>query len=939
MESLEGRVTSRGRRAMAAVALAAMALLPPPMRAQIDPSGGWRTLHTAHFRIHFRREVRDAALAAAREAERAYAMLAVELPAPRGIVDVTLVSDADVTNGFASPVPSNRITIYLTPPASDPELQDYDRWVRVGTSHELAHIFHLDQARGWWKGLQRVFGRVPGLFPNAYQPSWVVEGVATYYESRLTNHGRVNGSLHTQLLATEAAANTQRSPWNALLFTPWPGGTAAYAYGSRFFEFVHDSLGDSVIPRFARATAGQLIPFRVGRPLTRVTPTATLEDVWRRATRPAPLPTTARSTVLDRALWSEPVPRVSPDGRRVAYLWDDGKGARRIRIVQANDWRELRSHRVNSQVSYAWLGDTLVVSQLDFTSRWRIRSDLYRWLPDGRWKRATRGAGLQEPRAGGSRLAAIRLAGDGNHPALLGADSVADRGATWGAVVPSPDGRWIAATRNAAGHWALVRWPAGLPERLEELLPSGGVIADPVWSPAGDLLFVSDASGYPQVYRWCECGTPVAITAEPFGARAPAALADGMLLYATFAPSGWELRRAAPDSSLPPHSMPLPLPFDSAPPVATRETGYAAWPSLRPHFWIPLWLDRGATGRFAGAATGGTDAVGRYAYAAGFAVSGSPLQAVGLFDAVTNGLGNPSLDLSLSSDWALAGSAGTSVLSERDQDAALGATFAAVRWRLTAGLRIAVEYEGTRYAVSPVGAACMGCASQDLVGGSATLGVGYGVGGRLAISREDGFQWFGVYRRREEQGTDRGSNELRSQLAVYVRLPGVRGFAHHVLALRAGGGLITGSLPKQFGVGGVSAGAFGLGFGQSVGETRDFPVRGYAAAELVGRRAAIGSVEYRLPLALVGRLIGHLPFGTDKLSLTFFGDAGDAWTPGSTAPRLARLRSVGVELVGDMTYNYDSPLRLRLGVATPLTAPPSGLAQRPRAYVALSSSF
>jgi hypothetical protein len=36
--------------------------------AQADPSGSWRTLHTPHFRIHFRPAYREIALLEAREA-------------------------------------------------------------------------------------------------------------------------------------------------------------------------------------------------------------------------------------------------------------------------------------------------------------------------------------------------------------------------------------------------------------------------------------------------------------------------------------------------------------------------------------------------------------------------------------------------------------------------------------------------------------------------------------------------------------------------------------------------------------------------------------------------------------------------------------------------------------------------------------------------------
>ena len=70
--------------------------------AQVAPSGPWRTLHSAHFRIHFRPAYRAVATEAAREAERAYRLLAAELHPPRGVIDLTLADDADAANGFAS---------------------------------------------------------------------------------------------------------------------------------------------------------------------------------------------------------------------------------------------------------------------------------------------------------------------------------------------------------------------------------------------------------------------------------------------------------------------------------------------------------------------------------------------------------------------------------------------------------------------------------------------------------------------------------------------------------------------------------------------------------------------------------------------------------------------------------------------------------------------
>ena len=919
-------------------------LLASRAEGQVDPSGSWRTLHTPHFRIHFRPAYRDAALIEAREAERAYGLLAAELHPPRGVVDITLADDIDAANGLTTVVPTNRITIFAAPPAGDHGLLFFDSWLRLVTTHELAHVFHLDRSRGLWGGLQRVFGRAPGLFPNEYQPSWVIEGLATYYESRFTNAGRVRGSFHTQVLAADRAAGASRTPWDATLFTRWADGVVPYAYGSRFLHYLAGAAGDSVVPRFAEATSGQLIPFRVGRQVARAAPGSALGREWQRGTAPD-LPATSApppARALDSLLRTEPVPRVSPDGRRVAYVRDDGKGTSMLRVLDAATGRPLAAHRVNGGVDYDWLGDTLVVTQLDFTSRWRIRSDLYRWVPGRTWRRATHGARLVAPAGGGGRLAAIALGPASGRPTVPA--PALPRSGVWEDVAPSPDGRWVAGSRSVDGRWALVRWPVDSPDAAAVLLETGGSIADVVWTSGGELWFVADPTGVPQAYRWRDSGGAQPLTRDPFGARAPAPLTDGTLLYAALRARGWELRRASALEGATPVTFVKPLPFDSAPAVPITETGYTMWPSLRPHFWIPVFDDAGPTGRFGGALTAGTDALGRFAYAADLLVSPEPFRAGGDFALVSAVLGNPTLDFSAWASWANLGSPPSApkvTVSELDRYAALGASFVTRRWRSLASVRLAAELERFDYATIPdtaLAAVCPGCDAQNLVGGSVTITLTRLVNGALSISPEDGVAWSATYRRREEQGTSRWSNELRSRLALYARVPGRGGFAHHVLALRLLVGGTNGPLGTLFRVGGVAPQGVNVFFAPTLSATRAFPLRGYASGELRGERAAAGSVEYRLPLALVGRAVGHLPVGVDRVWLNLFADAGDAWAPGAS-PRLTRLRSAGLELAGRVTLSYDFPLSVRLGVAQPLAAPPSGAARRPQVYAALASDF
>lgn len=933
------RIPSSALRILLLVILASRA------EAQADPSGSWRTLHTPHFRIHFRPSYRQTALREAREAERSYRLLATELHPPRGIVDITLADDIDASNGFTTVFPTNRITIYAAPPAGDHGLLFFDDWLRLVTTHELSHVFHLDRSRGVWGGLQHVFGRAPGLFPEEYQPSWVTEGLATYYESRFTNGGRVRGSFHTQVLAADHTADASRSPWNATLYTRWPDGLVPYAYGSRFLNYLAGAVGDSVVPRLVEATAAQLIPFRVGRQVSRVASGRALAAEWPRGTEPGVAPVPAGAPVaftVDSLLRTMPVPRVSPDGRRIAYVRDDGKGVPELRVLDAATLHLLARHRVNGGVDYDWLGDTVLVVQLDFTSRFRIRSDLYRWVPGHEWRRETRGARLVAPAGGGGRVTAIALGPGSARSTVPAPDAGAET--VWEDVVPSPDGRWVAGSRSTAGRRMIVLWPADSIRAALVLLETSGSVADLTWTADGELWFVADPTGFPQIYRWTDAGVAQPLTAAPLGARAPAALADGRVLYATLTAHGWTLCRvdALPDGA--PVAFPAPLPFDSAPAIAVRETGYTAWPSLRPHFWLPLYVNAGPTGRFGGVLTAGADAVGRFAYAADLLVSPRPFRTAGDFALVSFALGNPALDLSGYGSWAdLAPPAGTPglTLSELDEAAAVGASFVTRGWWRLASVRFAAELERTSYAAIPdtsLAAVCAGCNTQNLVGGSVTLTLARVVTGPLSVSPEDGFTWSATYRRREEQGTARWSNELRSRVALYASVPSLRGFAHHVLALRVLVGGTNGPLGTLFRVGGVAPQGVNVFFAPTLSATRAFPIRGYASGELRGERAAAGSVEYRMPLALVGRALGHLPIGIDKLWLNVFADAGDAWAPGAS-PRLTRLRSAGVELAGIVAATYDFPLSVRVGLAQPLAEPPSGVARRPQVYAALASDF
>src|SRR5687768_11898511 len=113
--------------------LAALTLAAAGAGAQgVDPRGEWRTLATPHFRVHFRAELEDQGRRAAASAESAWSLLAGELAPPRGPIDLVLADNADLSNGYATRFPSNRVVVYAQPPVDASSLRSfYGDWLPV----------------------------------------------------------------------------------------------------------------------------------------------------------------------------------------------------------------------------------------------------------------------------------------------------------------------------------------------------------------------------------------------------------------------------------------------------------------------------------------------------------------------------------------------------------------------------------------------------------------------------------------------------------------------------------------------------------------------------------------------------------------------------------------------------------------------------------------
>ena len=692
-----------------------------PAAAQATPPDeDWRQFPTEHFVVTYPNRIEELARRAATIAERAHALLEDRFAAmPDGPVQLLLTDHADIANGFASPIPYNRITIFARPPMEGGSLSYFDDWLELVITHELVHTFHLDMTGTLGRVLRKVFGRVPVIwpaFPSAATPTWLIEGVATYYESQLTDAGRVKGTWQEMVIRAAALDSSFVTLDQGSGKSPvWPAGHRPYVYGARYLEHMAGLHGEESMGDFARAMAGQWIPYRLnaaGRDAFGATVSESwdawgseMSEVYRSLASglAESAPITMGETVEGAGRVAEQA-IVSPDGETLAFIRSDGVDAGQIRFANPDGSNARRLTRINGAGgTLSWEpGGGLVFAQLDFTDRYRLTSDLYRARADGSVERLTRGKRLTsaDVAPNGSRAIAVQEGGGTNILVIvdLATGEVAplsdpDAGRHWAFPRWSPDGNRIAA----------VRWIAPGLMDIVILDESGDVTAEvtrdravdttPFWTPDGSaVVWSSDRTGIPNLFAATLAGDGQPevrqVTNVLGGALHPSVDPQGRWIhFSSYHADGWHIERipfapadwfapqptsdrfaieTAPSEVEQDPGAPEPVPGAPGPsgsagePAVSRK--YRALPTLRPYNWLPLYVPaeegtdqaggrREVLKRFVGLSIGGSDLVGRHSYSLSARASIDAKRFSGGFGYSYRGLGNPILGLSLTQSY------------------------------------------------------------------------------------------------------------------------------------------------------------------------------------------------------------------------------------------------------------------------------------------------
>ncbi len=630
------------------------------------PDARWLTFDTPHFQVVFHQGVEEVARRAADRAERALEALSGFGERPALPIQLVVTDHADLSNGFASPAPYPRVTIWARPPLDGPQAIPFDDWLEVVVTHEIVHILHLEMTGWLGRGARRLLGRPPfawPFFPGFTLSRWAVEGVAVHGESALTDGGRGHG-IHPEAVVRAAALEGGVERLDQMMGnTPaWPGGTRPYVYGGLFHEWLAREYGEASLDAYFRRQAGRLNPYRIDATAREVFGSS-LGDLHGRWAGEMEADARARAGVArERDVAPEPelltrgarfalYPAFHPGNGRLAFARADGRSEAALVVVEETETLVNagptfgRHHFLHGTAPPSWGPDgTLWIPQLEFVGRYRIRGELWRVAEDGVRERVTREGRIVavDMHPEGDRLVAVQEVPGTNRLVLLSPEGEVeaeltspDPGVHWAHPRWASDGSGFAVVRwRSGGWWSVVVMGSGGDE-VAVLDESRAPITGPAWGPGGEtLLWSSERTGARNLFGSRREGEgsgfgPVRqITDLVTAASFPAVSPDGReVVFSLLTGTGWDLARIPYD----PHAWFEPLPPDPAVVAegsGAMEEGYVrgwsgeirSWSpasTLVPRYWQPVWASEEEVAGVTvlplavGFATGASDAVGR----------------------------------------------------------------------------------------------------------------------------------------------------------------------------------------------------------------------------------------------------------------------------------------------------------------------------------------
>ena len=906
----------------------------------VDPGLNWKTIESEHLYVHYadgNKEIAERVLAIT---EAAHLRLTKELNwYPGEKTHVVLSDETDQPNGFATPVFFNRTIVYLAPPSSINTLEDFDDWLSTIIFHEYTHIVHLDKSAGSPEYLRNIFGRFFLLFPNVFQPSWVIEGLATYKETYPERGvGRGQSAMFASMMREEVANGLQPVSHVNLPVNTWPAGTTRYLYGVYFVKFLAETYGEDKLHEWVEEYSDNLFPFFINTNAKQtlgknLTPLWEEFQLWlnekfqpqieaiksKGIKMGAQLSADAYKTDSVRAIatdMGEEVYYVRNSGYKRASLMFINSDGNIEELIDLNNGADLDVHPAAG----------LLLTQDEFCNNYSIYKDIYlydksknklkrltecgrylfaSWFPDGKQIIAVH-----------HETSRFELQLLDEHAQLQEVLWQADNGEILGQIDVSPDGKNVVASKWRKGDgWNLELFDL-TNKRWKKITRGVSITANPQFDPDGDILFSLETNGVYNLHRYFSAtGKVEQITNLIGGAfQSSQASKNGAIYYTGYTAQGYAIYKLDMDKPSDSNAVAESAGFADDHlqlinySVSThQQTDYSALSNMYPRWWFPTFNYSDQRSEL-GITTMGADALGIHNYAINISYDSKLNKPAGQ---LTYYYADRFLVSAVRlNEIVLDTNADINRISNRDIAGAVLA-FPKRRIQSQSDLLFSAIYDKTsddELAVSAIPAEDF----EDHLLGIAWL---YNSAdfNPLSISLNDGMKL-----RLVAEDSDLLKSDFSGQIYTLDWRQYIRTGKESVFALRFLQGWGT-DQPRDFKLGGEGSSddtvniLLGFNNNEGVFNHREYALRGYKEGlpQLRGRRAQILTGEWRFPLQRLEKGIMAPPIGIMQWFGTVFAETGSAYQDSPDT----YYSSAGFELTADVNLFYNLTLSTRVGYA------------------------
>lgn len=911
-----------------------------------DSNLEWKTIETEHYYLHFYDDEEAIVRNFIPKANLIHKQVTSFLNwTPQNKTHVVFTDEYDLSNGFASVTPRTNTHIFLSAPDDINSLEDHNGWLELVFRHEYLHIVHLDKARGAPLTVRKILGRhpsfIPTTFPNAFQPNWYIEGLATYFETNKEQGiGRGQSSYFNMMMRMESLNGIKSlNQINQPLGT-WPSGTVPYLYGVHHYQFIKEKYGESAIKALIEGLSDNVVPFRITSNTYNVF-NKDIDVIW---------------FEFEKYLKKKYAPfieKISEEGvRKGKALSSHGYSAKSLQVIDDQAFYVAFDGRQHHKLMRSKAGlPAVALRDIHFGARLSLHKNKGILI-------------TQHERCRNARVYYDIYKADfngENYKRLTHCSRY--RYATW-----TNNARNIIAVHNKLGKNSLhlldenakfikVLWHGNKGEQITHMnfSPTTDQLVASVWRKnqgwnierfnlttnkwfsitrdkfiqshvsyvdnGNAIIYTSDENGTFNIYKLdLKTNKRKKLTNVIGGAFSPSLTNKG-LYYLGYRSQGFDLFHISSvkeTSVKKPSSTNYRIKENVIKKYKTNtdlfvSNNYSAWSSMKPTWWLPTTIIDDQRAEF-GFYTLNSDVLYRHRYTLALSYDVKNKWANGAVDYIYDGLWplihlglsrNSNIYLNSSNDTQRIRSDNNGILELITPFASLDSTFA---------INTAVLKKQERDRWLKTGTNSLADNQEDM----AAVGIRYSSAVRypLSTSRSGGRAVNVVHEDTDVIGnSDRKGQVTLAEWREFIRLGG-----EHVFALRFVEGRGKNN-SKPFRLGGIQD--FYTDYNSLITSSkplfnkRDYTLRGYneGHSQLTGKNIRLASLEYRFPIVRIEHGWMALPVGFNQLHGTVFFDTGSTWN--KTAPD-KYYNSAGVELNTELSIFYNTRVHMTVGLASGL---------------------